>query len=103
MLTRMKKDAWLVNVARGALVDTEALVEALQRGEIGGAALDVTAPEPLPEGHPLWALDNCIITPHVANTWVMGLPALSALVERNVGHFGAGEPLEATVDPKLGY
>ena len=103
MLMRMKKDAWLVNVARGALVDTEALVEALQRGEIGGAALDVTAPEPLPEGHPLWALDNCIITPHVANTWVMGLPALSALVERNVGHFGAGEPLEATVDPKLGY
>ena len=103
MLARMKPDAWLINVARGALVDTEALVEALRDGVIGGAALDVTDPEPLPEGHPLWELDNCIITPHIANTWVMGLPALCALVERNVAHFAAGESLEATVDPKLGY
>jgi phosphoglycerate dehydrogenase-like enzyme len=103
MLARMKSDAWLINVARGALVDTEALVEALRGGVIGGAALDVTDPEPLPEGHPLWELHNCIITPHIANTWVMGLPALCALVERNVAHFAAGEPLEATVDPKLGY
>jgi len=103
MLARMKPGAWLINVARGALVDTDALVDALRRGVIGGAALDVTAPEPLPEGHPLWELDNCIITPHIANTWVMGLPALCSLVERNVAHFAAGEPLEATVDPKLGY
>lgn len=103
MLARMKPGAWLINVARGALVDTDALVDALRRGEIGGAALDVTAPEPLPEGHPLWELDNCIITPHIANTWVMGLPALCSLIERNVAHFAAGEPLEATVDPKLGY
>ncbi|CAN5697335.1 D-isomer specific 2-hydroxyacid dehydrogenase family protein [soil metagenome] len=103
MLSRMKSDAWLINVARGALVDTDALVDALRRRVIGGAALDVTAPEPLPEGHPLWELDNCIITPHIANTWVMGLPALCGLVERNVAHFGAGEPLEATVDPELGY
>lgn len=103
MLARMKPDAWLVNVARGALVDTDALVDALRRGVIGGAALDVTAPEPLPEGHPLWELDNCIITPHIANTWAMGLPALCSLIERNVAHFAAGEPLEATVDPKLGY
>jgi phosphoglycerate dehydrogenase-like enzyme len=103
MLARMKSDAWLVNVARGALVDTDALVEALREGVIGGAALDVTSPEPLPEGHPLWNFDNCIITPHVANTWIMGLPALCALVERNVAHFAGGEPLEATVVPKLGY
>ncbi|MDQ3216688.1 MAG: D-isomer specific 2-hydroxyacid dehydrogenase family protein [Actinomycetota bacterium] len=103
MLSRMKSDAWLINVARGALVDTDALVDALRRRVIGGAALDVTAPEPLPEGHPLWELDNCIITPHIANTWVMGLPALCGLVERNVAHFAAGEPLEATVDPELGY
>jgi len=103
MLAHMKPDAWLINVARGALVDTDALVDALRRSKIGGAALDVTAPEPLPEGHPLWELDNCIITPHIANTWVMGLPALRSLVERNVAHFAAGEPLEATVDPKLGY
>ncbi|MDQ3659855.1 MAG: D-isomer specific 2-hydroxyacid dehydrogenase family protein [Actinomycetota bacterium] len=103
MLASMRSDAWLINVARGALVDTDALVDALQSGVIGGAALDVTAPEPLPEGHPLWELENCIITPHIANTWVMGLPALCGLVERNVAHFGAGEPLEAAVDPKLGY
>jgi phosphoglycerate dehydrogenase-like enzyme len=102
-LARMKSDAWLVNVARGALVDTDALVEALENGVIGGAALDVTAPEPLPDGHRLWSLDNAIITPHVANTWVMGLPALSALVARNVAKFAAGEELEGLVDPALGY
>lgn len=103
MLARMKPEAWLVNVARGALVDTDALVEALESGVIAGAALDVTAPEPLPDGHPLWALDNAIITPHVANTWVMGLPALSALVARNVARFAAEEELEGLVDPELGY
>jgi D-2-hydroxyacid dehydrogenase (NADP+) len=103
MLARMKSEAWLVNVARGALVDTDALVEALENGVIGGAALDVTAPEPLPDGHRLWSLDNAIITPHVANTWVMGLPALSALVARNVAKFAAGEQLEGLVDPALGY
>jgi phosphoglycerate dehydrogenase-like enzyme len=103
MFARMTPRAWLINVARGALVDTDALVDALQRGVIGGAALDVTTPEPLPEGHPLWELDDCIITPHIANTWVMGLPALCSLIERNVAHFVAEEPLEASVDPKLGY
>jgi D-2-hydroxyacid dehydrogenase (NADP+) len=103
MFARMNPSAWLINVARGALVDTDALVDALQRRVIAGAALDVTTPEPLPEGHPLWELDDCIITPHIANTWVMGLPALCSLIERNVAHFVAGEPLEATVDPKLGY
>jgi phosphoglycerate dehydrogenase-like enzyme len=103
MLARMKSDAWLINVARGALVDTDALVDALDEGVIGGAALDVTAPEPLPDGHPLWSLDNALITPHVANTWVMGLPALRGLVTRNVARFAAGVELEGLVDPALGY
>ncbi len=103
LLARMKADAWLVNVARGGLVDTDALVNALTEGSIGGAALDVTDPEPLPEGHPLWDLDNVIITPHVANTWDMALPSLRAMVERNVARFGAGQPLEGLVDPSLGY
>lgn len=88
---------------RGGLVDTDALVNALTEGSIGGAALDVTDPEPLPEGHPLWDLDNVIITPHVANTWDMALPSLRAMVERNVARFGAGQPLEGLVDPSLGY
>jgi phosphoglycerate dehydrogenase-like enzyme len=103
VLAMMAPRAWLVNVARGALVDTDALVDALRRRAIAGAALDVTDPEPLPDDHPLWSLDNVLITPHVANTWVMGLPELAALVARNVAKFAAGEPLEGLVDPALGY
>ncbi|MEA2485233.1 MAG: hypothetical protein QOD46_344, partial [Actinomycetota bacterium] len=90
MLSRMRPDAWLVNVARGGIVDTDALVAALTDGGIAGAALDVTDPEPLPEGHPLWSLGNVLITPHVANTWDMALPELRGLVRRNVARFAAG-------------
>lgn len=103
MLGRMKQDAWLINVARGALIDTEALVEVLKGEQIAGAALDVTEPEPLPDDHPLWELPNVLITPHVANTWDMALPELTEMVRRNVAHFAAGEPLEGAVDPGLGY
>jgi phosphoglycerate dehydrogenase-like enzyme len=103
MLLRMRPDAWLVNVARGGIVDSDALVAALTEGGIAGAALDVTDPEPLPEGHPLWSLDNVLITPHVANTWDMALPELRGLVRRNVQRFAAGEPLEGVVDPSTGY
>lgn len=102
-LTLMSSEAWLVNVARGGLVDTDALVRALEDGSIGGAALDVTDPEPLPAGHPLWDLPNALITPHVANTWPMAVPELAAMVERNVARFAAGEQLEGVVDPDLGY
>ena len=59
----MEPHAWLVNVARGRHVVTDDLVAALREGVIGGAGLDVTDPEPLPDGHPLWSLPNCIITP----------------------------------------
>jgi phosphoglycerate dehydrogenase-like enzyme len=103
MLSKMGPQAWLINVARGGIVDTEALVDALRAGRIGGAALDVTDPEPLPDGHPLWSLENAIVTPHVANTWEMALPELRALVGRNVAHFAADEPLEGVVDPATGY
>lgn len=102
-LAAMRHDAWLVNVARGGLVVTDDLVEALRAGTIAGAALDVTEPEPLPDGHPLWDMDNALITPHIANTWDMALPELLALVERNVARFAAGQPLEGLVDPGLGY
>lgn len=102
-LDRMDGDAWLVNVARGAHVDTEALVAALQQGVIGGAALDVTEPEPLPAGHPLWALDNCLVTPHVANTTEMAAPLLAERVRRNVERYLAGEDLLGLVDPALRY
>lgn len=65
-LRLMKKDAFLVNVGRGTLIDTDALVDVLNEGGLGGVALDVTDPEPLPADHPLWGIDRVIITPHVA-------------------------------------
>lgn len=65
-LVAMGSDAVLVNVSRGPLVDTDALVAALERGVIGSAALDATNPEPLPEGHPLRRLPNALVTPHAA-------------------------------------
>jgi phosphoglycerate dehydrogenase-like enzyme len=95
--------AWLVNVARGRHVVTDDLVDALRDGTIGGAALDVTEPEPLPDGHPLWSLANCIITPHTANTPEMAQPVLSARVTENVRRYAAGEPLIGLVDVDAGY
>jgi phosphoglycerate dehydrogenase-like enzyme len=68
MLGRLKPGAWLVNAGRGNLIVTDDLLAALDAGQLGGAALDVTDPEPLPEGHPLWARKNVVITPHIAST-----------------------------------
>lgn len=102
-LALMDRDAWLVNVARGGHVDTEALVAALRGGALGGAALDVTEPEPLPDGHPLWALENCLVTPHTANPWSTAQPLLAARIADNVRRFGVGEPLIGLVDPGRGY
>ncbi len=102
-LALMDAHAWLVNVARGAHVVTDDLVDALRAGTIGGAALDVTDPEPLPDGHPLWTMPNCLITPHTGNTAEMATPLLSARITANVERFAAGEPLIGLVDPALGY
>ena len=102
-LDRMDTDAWLVNVARGAHVVTDDLVAALRAGAIGGAALDVTDPEPLPAGHPLWDLDNCLITPHTANTWQMAEPLFAERVGANVARYQRQEPLLGLVDAGLGY
>lgn len=102
-LTAMRPDAWLVNAGRGGHVVTDDLVYALRNGDIAGAVLDVTDPEPLPDGHPLWELDNCLITPHVANTPEMGLPLIAQRVRHNVARWIAGEPLIGTVDLDLGY
>ena len=99
----MAPHAWLVNVARGGLVSTADLVIALRGDVIGGAALDVTDPEPLPDGHPLWALPNCLITPHTANTESMAVPLIKARVAENVRRFGAGEELIGPVDVDAGY
>jgi phosphoglycerate dehydrogenase-like enzyme len=102
-LAVMRPDAWLVNVARGPHVDTGALVAALRARAIGGAALDVTDPEPLPDGHPLWDLDNCIITPHTADTQEMIERMLGRRIQENVAAFARGEPLAGVVDPAAGY
>ena len=102
-LEQMPSHAWIVNVARGGHIVTDDLVWALQNGVIGGAALDVTDPEPLPAGHPLWSLPNCIITPHVGNTPEMAVPLLSERIATNVRRFANGEPLLGPVHTDLGY
>jgi phosphoglycerate dehydrogenase-like enzyme len=102
-LALMQSHAWLINVARGAHVVTNDLVAALRDGVIGGAGLDVTDPEPLPDGHPLWTLPNCIITPHTANTPEMAVAPLTARITENVRRFAVGQPLIGLVDPALGY
>lgn len=102
-LERMERHAWLVNVARGKHVVTDDLVAALDARAIGGAALDVTDPEPLPDGHPLFGRDNCIVTPHTANTAEMARAPLSARITENVRRFVDGEELVGRVDPAAGY
>ncbi len=103
-LALMRPHAWLINVARGTLVDTDALVEALVAGRIGGAALDVTDPEPLPDGHPLWDLENAIVTSHTAaGGWAMSNAALAERVRENVQRFARGDELIGLVSPDAGY
>jgi phosphoglycerate dehydrogenase-like enzyme len=102
-LAAMRPDSWLVNVARGRHVDTDALVAALYDGAIAGAALDVTDPEPLPDGHPLWTQPRCIITPHTADTLEMIERPLARRIQVNVARLAAGESLVGVVDPTTGY
>ena len=102
-LEMMENHAWIVNVARGKHIVTDDLVWALQNGVIGGAALDVTHPEPLPDDHPLWTLPNCIITPHVGATIEMEEPLLSERIKTNVRLFAQDKALQGVVYPDLGY
>lgn len=99
----MEQHAWIINVARGGHIVTDDLVWALQNNVIGGAALDVTDPEPLPNNHPLWSLPNCIITPHIGNTPEMAVPLLSERIMQNVRRYIGGEPLIGLVDIRNGY
>ena len=100
---KMKKTAILITVGRGKTVDTDALVDALQHGEIGGAGLDVVDPEPLPDDHPLWQFRNVIITPHIAGNAPERAGRNHTLVLENLRHLANGEPLESVVDKKAGY
>jgi phosphoglycerate dehydrogenase-like enzyme len=103
LLGRMQPHAWLVNVGRGTILDTNALVDAIREKRIAGAALDVTEPEPLPSGHPLWDLPNVIITSHTASTPALGAVAFADRVRENVHRFQSDEPLLGAVDKELGY
>lgn len=95
-LSRMREGALLVNVARGPVVDTDALVRHVAMGRMR-AALDVTDPEPLPPGHPLWTLPGVLVSPHVGGNTSAFLPRARALVEAQMRRFAAGEPLASVV------
>lgn len=102
-LALLAPGAHVVNVARGRHIDTDALVDALRSGHLGGAGLDVTDPEPLPDDHPLWSMPTVIVTPHTGNTKEMAKPLLGARITENVARYAAGEPLVGIVDLDLGY
>ena len=100
-LAAMRPTAWLINIGRGALVDESALVQALQRRTIAGAVLDVFAIEPLPPEHPLWSLDNAVITPHISGP---NLPEeIAPVFNDNLARYLAGRPLRHVVDRRRGY
>jgi phosphoglycerate dehydrogenase-like enzyme len=95
--------AFLLNAGRGSSVDTGALVDALRAGNVRGAGLDVTDPEPLPKGHPLWSLENVVITPHYAGTHPgYGEEAFDVFMD-NLRRWMRGEPLRCVVDRSEGY
>ena len=103
-LAAMKGSAVLVNVARGAVVDQAALVEALSAGRIGAAMLDVTTPEPLPADHPLWCLPNAHVTMHLSGRAQNSMFIRSAeRFVKNLQAYVAGAPLEPIFDPVRGY
>jgi phosphoglycerate dehydrogenase-like enzyme len=91
----MKSTAYLVNVSRGPVVDTGALVSALDSGQIAGVALDVTDPEPLPPDHPLLAFENCLVVPHIASASIRTRRAMSSLAVDNLVAGMNGEPMPA--------
>jgi glyoxylate/hydroxypyruvate reductase len=100
-LAMLPRGASFINVARGVIVDEDALVAALQSGQIGQATLDVFTQEPLPEDHPFWRLDNVLITPHVAS---VALPESAApQVAENIRRLRAGQPVRDEVDVTRGY
>jgi phosphoglycerate dehydrogenase-like enzyme len=102
-LALLPAHAVVVNVARGAHIDTGALVKALDAGRISAAGLDVTEPEPLPEGHPLWTDPRVLITSHSADAADYVMRMLCERVEHNVRRLGAGLPLDGVIDPVAGY
>jgi phosphoglycerate dehydrogenase-like enzyme len=102
-LAAMRSSAYLINVGRGETVDDAALADALRRGAIAGAGLDVFSEEPLPPAHPFWALDNVILTPHVSGYLPDFFARAFAIFLDNLERFRDGRPLRNVVDKQLGY
>jgi phosphoglycerate dehydrogenase-like enzyme len=100
-IAAMRASAWLLNIARGAIVDEAALVEALTQQRIGGAVLDVFDEEPLPATHPLWRLPNVVITPHISGPSTPD--EIAPIFNDNLARFLAGRPLRHVIDRKRGY
>jgi D-2-hydroxyacid dehydrogenase (NADP+) len=90
-LSTMKPTAFVINIARGELVDNDALIQSLETGKIAGAALDALVPEPLPKGHPLWKTKNVIITPHVGGMSDIYMEQVMPIVQENLRRFLQGE------------
>jgi phosphoglycerate dehydrogenase-like enzyme len=101
-IARMKPSAYLINTARGGVLDQAALRDALQRRQLAGAALDVTDPEPLPDGHPLWSAPGLLITPHVGGDVYASRERAYAVVAGQLKRLATGEPLENEIGPQ-GY
>jgi phosphoglycerate dehydrogenase-like enzyme len=102
-LAAMKPTAVIVNIARGQLIDQDALAEALAAGQLAGAGLDVTTPEPLPDGHPLWSAPRCVITSHSADTPEMTEPLLAERIRANVAALVGDGDFVGVVDTVAGY
>jgi phosphoglycerate dehydrogenase-like enzyme len=102
-LDAMKPTAWLVNLARGALVDESALVAALDAGRLGGAVLDAFETEPLPPGHPLWGREGVLVVPHSTWSSPRSQERSELLFAAELGRWAAGQALENVVDPDAGY
>jgi phosphoglycerate dehydrogenase-like enzyme len=100
VIAAMRPTTYLVNIARGQLIDEPALIEALQANKLAGAGLDVTATEPLPPGHPLWGMENVILTPHVGGAGNRGVGGgLAGIFVDNLRRWLDGKPLTKVVVP----
>ena len=103
-LAAMQPTAWLINIARGDMIDQQALVAALESGGIAGAFLDPTDPEPLPPGHPLWTAPNCMISMHMSGrSQTRMFQRAAALILDNLHAYVAGKPMRNVADLDAGY
>lgn len=104
-LKAMKKGALLLNIGRGTAIDQEALIDVLRSGHLGGAALDVAYPEPLPQDSPIWELDSMILTPHVSGNDSLDhtTETIINIFIENLKLYTAGKPLNNVIDRKIGY